>query len=66
MLPHILLGIKVLPDLLGCVDKMRYTEHNVKYTDKFLDLVQQVYLERKGVSLIGVPILEPKQWIQGL
>jgi hypothetical protein len=26
----------------------------------------QVYLENRGVSVIGVPIMEPKQWIQGI
>jgi hypothetical protein len=62
----ILVSVKVLPNFLGCVDKLCYADHDVRDRDKFPEFEPQVYLERKEASSIGVPILEPKQWIRGL
>jgi hypothetical protein len=56
----------ILPDILGCVDKLKYSDHDVTDRDKFPEFAPQVYMERKGTSSSGVPILEPKQWIAGL
>jgi hypothetical protein len=56
----------ILPDILGCVEKLKYFDHDVTDKDKFPEFVPQVYMERKGTSSSGVPILEPKQWITGL
>jgi hypothetical protein len=45
---------------------MRYSYHDVSDRDNFHEFVPQFYMERKGTSSSGVPILEPKQWIVGL
>jgi hypothetical protein len=51
---------------LGCVEKLKYFDHDVTYRDKFHEFAPQVYMERKGTSSSRVPILEPKKWITGL
>jgi hypothetical protein len=66
LLPRTLAGVTIVIELLGCVDKLRYSDCDVRDMDKFLDLLQQVYLERRGVNAKGIPIMEPKQWIHGL
>jgi hypothetical protein len=58
--------VTILPNILGCVEKLRYADHDVADRDKFPEFEPQVYMERKGISVSGVPILEPKQWITGL
>jgi hypothetical protein len=50
VLPCIPTGVKVVTDLLGCVDKLCYSDHDVRDTDKFPEFMQQVYLERRGVK----------------
>jgi len=52
--------------MLGCVNKLKYVDHNVTDRRKFPEFLQQVYMERKGEGPSGVPILELKQWIVGL
>jgi glucose-6-phosphate isomerase len=49
--------------MLGCVNKMKYVEHYVTYMGKFPEFTLQIYMESKGPSPSGDPILEPKQWI---
>jgi hypothetical protein len=58
--------VTILPNILGCVEKLRYADHDVADRDKFIEFEPQVYMERKGISVSGVPILEPKKWITGL
>jgi hypothetical protein len=53
-------GVTILPGILGCVDKLKYVDHDVEYRDKFLEFAPQVYMERKGTGPSRVPILEPK------
>jgi len=57
---HIPEGVTILPGILGCLDKLKYSDHDVKYMDTFPKFVPQVYMERKETGLSGVPILEPK------
>jgi hypothetical protein len=35
VLPCIPTGVQVLPDFLGCIDKLCYVDHDVKDRDKF-------------------------------
>jgi hypothetical protein len=56
----------ILLVILGCVDTLRYSDHDVVDMENFLDFLLQVYTERKESCPLGVPILEPKQWIAGL
>jgi hypothetical protein len=34
-LPHIPEGVKIFPKILGCIEKMRYADHDVAERDKF-------------------------------
>jgi hypothetical protein len=52
--------------MLGCVDKLKYADHDITDRDNFHEFAPHVYMERKGTTPSGVPILEPKQWIVGL
>jgi hypothetical protein len=45
---------------------MKYFDHDVIDRDKFSKFVPQFYMDRKETSPLGVPILEPKQWITRL
>jgi hypothetical protein len=65
-LPCILEGVNIPPRILGCVAKMRYAYHDITDKDKYPEFAPQVYMERKGTSPLGVPILDPKQWIAGM
>jgi len=60
MLPHIPDVIVAVEDMPGKVEKFQYVDHDVTYTTKFPNLVQEIYLENKeeeGHS--RKPILEP-------
>jgi hypothetical protein len=52
--------------MLGCVNKLKYVDHDVADRGKFPEFAQQVYMESKGEGPSGDPILEPKEWIAGL
>jgi hypothetical protein len=56
----------ILPDILGCVEKMRYSDHDVIDREHFPEFMPQVYMERKVTSSSGIPILEPKYLIAKL
>jgi hypothetical protein len=64
-LQKILDGVRIVGDMLGYVNKLRYSNHDVKDMEKFPKFAQQGYMERKGEVPSGDPILEPKQWIAG-
>jgi hypothetical protein len=59
-------GEQAMPDLLGCVEKLRYSDHDVVDMDKFPEFARQVYLDNVGTGPFGDPILQPKQWAAGL
>ena len=42
--PRIPEGVRVKEDLLGYVEKLKYSHHDVMDTDKFSEFVKQVYL----------------------
>jgi hypothetical protein len=48
--------------MLGTIEKLKYADHDVKDTTKFLELVQEIYLENKEeVGPSRKLILEPAQ-----
>jgi hypothetical protein len=61
--PHIPELIIIVEDMLGCVPKLRYADHDVTEVAKFPELAQEVYMENRGSTSKGIPIMEPKQWI---
>jgi hypothetical protein len=52
--------------LLGCVEKLKYSYHNVADAGKFPNFTQQVYLDNIEIGPFGDPILQPKPWAVGL
>jgi hypothetical protein len=56
----------VKPDLLGHIEKLKYSDHNVEDMDKFLEFAKRVYLETVGINLVGEPIENPLQWVTRL
>jgi len=48
--------------MLGHVEKLRYSDHDVTDTDKFLEFAKKVYLETVGLGSFGEPINQPRQW----
>jgi hypothetical protein len=59
-------GVQEGPDLLGHIGKLKYSDHNVAYTDKFPELAKRVYLETVSTNSVGEPIHQPLQWETGL
>ena len=49
--------------MFGCVPKLKYVYHDVMEVAKFPELAHEIYMEKKWISSIGLPILEPKRWI---
>jgi hypothetical protein len=66
MLPRIPDGVQVGPDLLGHIGKLKYSDHDVADTDKFLELAKRVYLETVGTNRVREPVDQPLQWETGL
>jgi hypothetical protein len=66
VLPCIPEGVQATPGLLGCIEKLRYADHDVSDTRKFPEFAQQVYMEILGTGPLGDLVLQPKQWIAGL
>jgi hypothetical protein len=65
-LPHILEGVQSMPTLLGCIERLRYLDHDVADAGKFPEFSQQVYMKNIGTSPFGDPMMQPKQWEIGL
>jgi hypothetical protein len=53
-------------DLLGHIDKLKYSDHDVADADKFLEFAKRVYMETVGVNSVGEPIDQPLHWETGL
>jgi hypothetical protein len=66
VLPRILEGVCITTNLLGCVEKLWYSDHNVTDMDKFPEFAKQVYLDSVGTRPFDDPILQSKQWAAGL
>jgi hypothetical protein len=52
--------------MLGHVDKLRYSDHDVEDTDKFPEFSKKFYLHIVGIRPFGEPINQPVQWAAGL
>jgi hypothetical protein len=52
--------------MVSGVNAIKYSDHEVTYVSKFLDMTPQNYLERRGEGSLGMPLLEPTQWILGI
>jgi hypothetical protein len=52
--------------MVGGVDALKYSNHDVVDVVKFPDLAPHNFLERRGEGPSGAPLLEPAQWILGL
>jgi hypothetical protein len=59
VLPHIPEGVQATPNLLGCMERLRYSDHDVADVDKFPEFARQVYLDSVGTGPFGDPILQP-------
>jgi len=51
--------MKVDDEMIGGVNGISISDHDVADVVKFSDFVQQNYMECKGESPSGVPLLEP-------
>jgi hypothetical protein len=65
-MPKIPEVVKVVNEMIGGVNIMKYSDHDVEDTIKFLDLAQHNYMESRGEVPSSVPLLEPTQWILGI
>jgi hypothetical protein len=65
-MPKIPNEVKTRHNMVGGVYSLKYSEHDVFDTTKFLYLVAQIYLERRGEGPSGAPLLKPVEWILGL
>jgi hypothetical protein len=52
--------------LLGQVEKLKYSDQDVAYIDKFLKFAKRVYLQTMGTNVVGELIDQPLQWATGL
>jgi hypothetical protein len=66
ILPCIPEGVQAMPTLLGCVEKLKYSDHDVVDAGKFPEFAQQVYMDNIGTGPFNNPILQPKAWETGL
>jgi hypothetical protein len=59
VMPKIPKGVKTDDNMVGGVDSLKYSNHDVSDAIKFPHLEQHSYLERRGEVPLGVPLLEP-------
>jgi hypothetical protein len=55
-----------MPTLLVYVERLRYLNHDVVDAGEFPEFVQQVYMDSIGTGPFGDPMMQPKQWEEGL
>jgi hypothetical protein len=53
-------GVCVAGNLLGHVEKLRCSNHDVTDMDNFLDFSKKFYLDTVGIGHFGKPINQPK------
>jgi hypothetical protein len=58
----ILEGVHIIENMLGHVEKLWYSYHDVTDTEKFPEFTKQVYLQTVGIGPFGEPINQPVQW----
>jgi hypothetical protein len=47
--------------MLGHIEKLNYSDHDVTDMDKFSEFAKKVYLETVGIGPFGEPIKQPSQ-----
>jgi hypothetical protein len=52
--------------MLGHMEKLRYSYHDVMDTDMFLEFSKKVYLKTVAIGPFGEPINQAVQWAAGL
>jgi hypothetical protein len=66
VLPCIPEGVRIAGNMLGHVEKLRYSDHDVTDMDKFPEFSKKFYLQTVGIGPFGEPINQPVQWAAGL
>jgi hypothetical protein len=59
VLPCILEGVRITGNMLGHMEKLRYSYHDVTDMDKFPEFAKKVYLQTMGIGPFGEPINQP-------
>jgi hypothetical protein len=59
MIPKIPKGVKADDEMVGGVDAIRYSDHDVADVVNFLDLMPHNYLESRGEGPLGAQLLDP-------
>jgi hypothetical protein len=62
VLPHILEGVCITANLLGCMEKLWYSDYDVADIKKFHEFSNKFYLDNVFTGPFIDPILQPKQW----
>jgi hypothetical protein len=58
-LSHIPEGVRIAGNMLGHVEKLRYSDHDVTKMDKFPEFAKKVYLHTVGIGPFGKPTNQP-------
>jgi hypothetical protein len=66
VLPCILEGVQVDPQLLGHVGKLKYSDHDVVDETKYQELTPQVFMQKIVVNQLRESITQPHQCATGL
>jgi len=53
VLPHIPEGVRVTDNMLGCVEKIGYSNHDVTDMEKFLEFEKRFYLDTVGIGPVS-------------
>jgi hypothetical protein len=59
-------GVRITGNMLGHMEKLWYSYHDVTDTNKFPEFSKKFYLETVGIGPFGEPINQPSQWAAGL
>jgi hypothetical protein len=66
VLPCILEGVQVEPQLLGHVRKLKYSDYDVSDETKYPKLAPRFFMHNIVVNQLGETISQPYQWAVGL
>jgi hypothetical protein len=66
VLPCIPEGVQVDPQLLGHVEKLKYSDHDILDETKYPKLVPMVFMHNIVVNQLGEMISQPHHWAVGL
>jgi hypothetical protein len=66
VLPRIPEGAQVDPQLLGHIEKLKYSDHDVEDETKYPELAPQVFIQTIVVNPLRGTVTTPHQWATGL